>query len=207
MWHDLLSYFGKHDSVIGYILAMVAPLYASRVAILKILDDREARKEARAETERTRRQEEEKKQAADAEQKIIAEVSATSLRNAVNSDLMARAIMDALTAALIVAGDDNKIIHWNDAACALFGWTEREAVGRPITFIMPEDLRGIHLAGMERYKRTGEAHIIGQTVNLRGLHKSGRQIAVTLSLSEGSDVDGKKFFVGLLFATPPPLID
>src|SRR4051794_41044661 len=43
----------------------------------------------------------------------------------------------------IYTKDDHGIVtSWNVAAQALYGWTPEEAIGRPITFIIPLDRRG-----------------------------------------------------------------
>src|SRR2546422_7414238 len=62
---------------------------------------------------------------------------------------------------------------------------------------MPERFRDAHRAGLARYLATGEAHVVGKTVELAGRAKDGREFPLELSLAswkQGSDVG----FTGIL---------
>ena len=56
-----------------------------------------------------------------------------------------------------------------------FGHTAAEAVGQPLTLIIPERFRHLHEDGMERYLATGKPKIIGRPVELAGLRKDGSE--------------------------------
>ncbi|MBL4675095.1 MAG: PAS domain S-box protein [Mucilaginibacter sp.] len=81
---------------------------------------------------------------------------------------------------------DGTITTWNNGASELFGYTEDEIIGRPITTVIP----------VERLDE--EADIIGKIskgqkvdhfVTYR-LHKSGEEIPVSLAISPIKDADG-----------------
>src|SRR5207247_798817 len=57
----------------------------------------------------------------------------------------------------VIVGDveGGRIVLWNPAAEAIFGYTEAEAIGQPIEMLIPDDLRTRHRAGLARYRRTG----------------------------------------------------
>lgn len=58
--------------------------------------------------------------------------------------------------AVIVADAEAGTIQlWNDAATRLFGYARHEAVGMPVSVLVPEDLRADHLAGIGRFARDG----------------------------------------------------
>src|SRR2546422_5424633 len=62
---------------------------------------------------------------------------------------------------------------------------------------MPERFRDAHRAGLARYLATGEAPVVGKTVELAGRAKDGREFPLELSLAswkQGSDVG----FTGIL---------
>src|SRR5256885_12875197 len=62
---------------------------------------------------------------------------------------------------------------------------------------MPERFRDAHRAAQARYLATGEAHVVGKTVELAGRAKDGREFPLELSLAswkQGSDVG----FTGIL---------
>lgn len=85
--------------------------------------------------------------------------------------------------AAICAGHDNRIIAWNSAAEALFGYTALEAHGRSLSIIIPERFRSSHEAGLARAVKSGEARLAGQAVEILALHAQGHEFAVDLSLS------------------------
>ena len=83
----------------------------------------------------------------------------------------------------IVCGDAyGRITYWNGAAEENFGWSADEAVGQPLTLIIPERFRHMHEDGMERYLATGKPKIIGRPVELAGLRKDGSEFPVELSI-------------------------
>ena len=56
-------------------------------------------------------------------------------------------VLDALHDAVIVADEDNVIRYANDATASLLGWRRDDLIGRPVTTIVPERFRQMHLAG------------------------------------------------------------
>jgi PAS domain S-box-containing protein len=98
--------------------------------------------------------------------------------DAIDLNALAEAAPDA-----IVCGDAyGRITYWNRAAGESFGYTAEEAVGQPLTLIIPERFRHLHEDGMERYLATGKPKIIGRAVELAGLRKDGTEFPVELSV-------------------------
>jgi PAS domain S-box-containing protein len=109
----------------------------------------------------------------------------------------AHAIMASANDAIVTADAKGRVLSWNAAACSIFGHSEQEAVGQCLTVIIPERFRKAHDAGIERVTRGGDHHVIGQTVELAGLHQSGREIPIELSLSTWT-IDGEVFYSGII---------
>jgi PAS domain S-box-containing protein len=109
----------------------------------------------------------------------------------------AQAIMASANDAIVTADAKGRILSWNAAACAIFGHTEQDVVGRSLTEIIPERFRAAHDAGIQRVSTGGEHHVIGQTVELAGLHQSGKEIPIELSLSTWCN-DGEVFYSGII---------
>lgn len=99
--------------------------------------------------------------------------------------------------AAICAGPDNTILSWNSAAEDLFGHSAREAVGQPLSIIMPERHRAAHNAGLARAARTGESRLAGKSVEILALHADGTEFPVDLSLSMWFE-DGQPMFGALI---------
>jgi PAS domain S-box-containing protein len=88
----------------------------------------------------------------------------------------------------IISKDLNSIItSWNRGAEALFGYTAREAIGRPITMLMPPDKMDEEAGILARIRR-GERIQHYETVRRR---KDGTLVDISLSVSPILDAGGK----------------
>src|ERR1700719_117841 len=113
--------------------------------------------------------------------------------NEIPFDVLAEAAADGV----ILIDDKSTILFANPAAGQIFGYEPAEIVGNNLTSLMPEHLRQIHLTSLERYIATGQRHISWQSVELTGLHKSGRQFPIEVSLTEYT-IQGRRFFTGFV---------
>ena len=66
---------------------------------------------------------------------------------------------DTAADAVITAGLDGTITGWNPAAQLMFGYTEAEAVGSPVTMLMPDAFRHAHPAAMRRVRDGGSLRL------------------------------------------------
>jgi|HubBroStandDraft_6_1064221.scaffolds.fasta_scaffold00071_5 PAS domain S-box-containing protein len=88
----------------------------------------------------------------------------------------------------IIAKDLNGIVtSWNSSAERIFGYTEQEVVGKPITLIIPQDLQAEEEQILNRL-RSGERIEHFETVRIA---KDGKQILVSLTISPVKDWSGK----------------
>jgi diguanylate cyclase (GGDEF)-like protein/PAS domain S-box-containing protein len=99
--------------------------------------------------------------------------------------------------AAVCAGSDNLIVSWNSAAEQLFGYSADQAIGKPLSIIIPERLRAAHEAGLARAVQAGSARLAGQSVDILAAHANGTEIPVDLSLSMWFEA-GKPMFGALL---------
>lgn len=108
-----------------------------------------------------------------------------------------RSVTDSAQDAIISADGRGNIISWNNGAKNIFGYTKAEAVGKSLSLLMPEKYREAHRKRMRRFAETGEAHVIGNVVELQGLGKDGNEFPIELSLSTWESAKGK-FFTGII---------
>jgi PAS domain S-box-containing protein len=103
---------------------------------------------------------------------------------------------DAARLAAIIAGAEDAIVSktldgivtsWNPAAESMFGFTSDEALGRPITLIIPADRMHEEREILARLAR-GERTEHFETIRL---HKSGRTIPVSVTVSPVRDRTGR----------------
>jgi PAS domain S-box-containing protein len=109
-----------------------------------------------------------------------------SSRRAQASRYKLAAIVDSSNDAIVSKTLGGVITSWNRAAERMFGWTAKEAVGQPITMIIPPELHGEEL-GILRRLRAGERIELLETVRRK---KSGEQIEVALTISPVCDRSG-----------------
>lgn len=112
------------------------------------------------------------------------------------SGARSRIVMDTVADAVITVDESSRIRFVNPAAERIFGYEAGELVGRDMTDLMPDYLRRLHEAGMQRYIDTGVKHISWDGVELPGLHKSGREIRLEISFGEFS-FGGRRYFTGI----------
>ncbi len=101
----------------------------------------------------------------------------------VESERRYRQLTEAALDAIVVADQAGNVILFNPAAERTFGYRADEIVGRPLTELMPDEFRPRHDAGFRRYVTTRLGRLVGQTIELRGRRKDGREFPLELSLS------------------------
>jgi adenylate cyclase len=107
------------------------------------------------------------------------------------------AVITSATDAIVMADEHGIICGWNPAAERIFGYAAGEVTGRPLSMLVPERFRAAHDAGIARVTRTGETRVIGRTVELAGLHRSGHEFPIELSLSTWVRHE-RRFFAGIV---------
>lgn len=108
-----------------------------------------------------------------------------------------RSVAQTASDAIISANNDGHIIFWNRGAQVMFGYGEKEIMGKPLTLLMPERFREAHQKGIKRVSMTEERRIIGKTVELFGLRKDGSEFPLELSVSLWETRQGI-FFSGII---------
>ena len=96
------------------------------------------------------------------------------------------AIVESSEDAIVSKNLDGIITSWNRAAEHIFGYTAAEAVGQPITIVIPHDRQDEERTILTRIRR-GERLDHFETIRQR---KNGALIAVSLTVSPVKDADG-----------------
>jgi PAS domain S-box-containing protein len=97
------------------------------------------------------------------------------------------AIVESSDDAIVSKNLDGVITSWNRGAQRIFGYSAEEAVGRPITIVIPQDRQDEERTILTRIRR-GERIDHFETVRQR---KNGSLIVVSLTVSPVKDADGK----------------
>src|SRR5207245_7453767 len=108
-----------------------------------------------------------------------------------------RAVAETATDAIVSADKRGHITYFNPGAERIFGYAARDVIGRPLTLLMPQRFHGAHRQGLSRFLSTGQARVIGRTVELVGRRKDGTEFPLELSLASWK-AGGDTFFTGIL---------
>jgi PAS domain S-box-containing protein len=108
-----------------------------------------------------------------------------------------RTVVGTTPDVVVLADRNGSILFMNQAAVGLFGYTEGEVIGQPLTLLMPHRYREAHQAGIARVGTTSETRLIGRTVELHGLRKDGTEFPLELSIGTGKSPKGV-FYSGII---------
>src|SRR5829696_7566719 len=113
------------------------------------------------------------------------------------SEARYRTVLDAAFDAIVTITPDGIVRWFNHGAERIFGYRAEEVIGQQVTLLMPERYRELCMAGLHRYLRTGEARVVGGTIELVGLRKDGSEFPIEMSLGETYE-DGERLFTGVI---------
>ena len=114
------------------------------------------------------------------------------------SQIEYEALVENLRDGVLSINGSSQIVYANKSAGDIFGYVQSELVGQIMTTLMPEKYRPMHLAGMKHFLETGEAKVIGKTVELEGLKKNGDIFPIELSISQATKIGGDYLFTALI---------
>ena len=106
------------------------------------------------------------------------------------SEARHRAIAQSAPDAIITSDSAGLIVNWNRGAEAMFGYTESEITGQPLTRLMPERHRVGHLAGMHRAGFGAEPRTADEARELTGLRRDGGEFPLEISTARWEAADG-----------------
>ncbi len=108
------------------------------------------------------------------------------------------AVTASIQDAVVSVGADQRITFWNPAAERMLGWSAAEAIGRPLTMIIPERLHDAHLAGIARVAGGAPPKLIGgPPVELVARCRDGTETPIELALGRYVEA-GNSFYTGVL---------
>ena len=108
-----------------------------------------------------------------------------------------RSLVESATDAIVVADRRGFILSWNRSAFKLFGYTEKEVIGQPLTMLMPARYRHAHEQGLAHIESTGKGRVMGSLRELHGLKKDGAEFPIELSLGTWNTA-ASNFYSGII---------
>jgi PAS domain S-box-containing protein len=108
-----------------------------------------------------------------------------------------RAVVETAVDGVILIDAFANILMFNPACERLFGYAAREVIGQNVRVLMPDPYRSEHDSYIARYRKTGEARIIGSGREVSGRRKDGSTFPMDISVGEAKQ-EGESIFVGMI---------
>jgi len=94
------------------------------------------------------------------------------------------AILESSLDSLVVVDHEGRIVEFNPAAEATFGWTREQALGKTmVESIVPPRLREAHRRGFAHYLATGIGPILGRRLELSAIRADGTEFPIELTIA------------------------
>jgi PAS domain S-box-containing protein len=109
-----------------------------------------------------------------------------------------RAMLEAALDAVVSMDAHGRVIGWNHAAEAIFGYPAREATGREMAeLIVPPRLRDAHRRGLARFLRSRRGVVLDRRLELTAMRRDGSEFPVELTITHIA-LPGAPTFTGYL---------
>ena len=102
--------------------------------------------------------------------------------------------VNAAMDAIMVINESGEVVSFNPAAEAIFGYSREDALGQRLSgLIIPDRYRDAHENGLKHYLKTGEGPVLGNRIEIEGLHADGSELQVELAVKDIEGPKGKLF--------------
>ncbi len=129
------------------------------------------------------------------EQKKYAEILEATLQE---REGQMEALFQFAPDAIVSIDSHGKILSWNPEAEHIFGWAEKEVIGKTLTeTIIPDRYAVQHNNGMEHYITTGEEAVLNKLIEVFAVHKTKREFPIELKIST-TNLNGQNIFFGFI---------
>ena len=108
-------------------------------------------------------------------------------------EALGQIVASALDAIVMIDADD-RILEFNPAAEAMFGYTRDEACGQRLAdLLVPEHLRARHLAGVHAFVAAGEGALSGRSLETEALRRDGSTFPVEIAITRVGETRPPQF--------------
>jgi PAS domain S-box-containing protein len=114
------------------------------------------------------------------------------------SESRLRAMLESALDAVVSMDHTGRVVGWNHAAEATFGYRADETIGRDMAdLIVPPAYRDAHRRGLARFLHTQDPVLLDKRIELTGKHKNGTEFPVELTITK-IGLPGPPTFTGYL---------
>ena len=93
-----------------------------------------------------------------------------------------RSVTQSVEEAIVISDARGKIIFWSKGAEIIFGYAEKNILGKPLALLIPMQSSALHGGKLDQRLFSKASPIDGKTHELRGIHADGHRFPVELSL-------------------------
>ncbi len=126
---------------------------------------------------------------------VVTFLDVTALEEAQRQSARLAAIVEWSHDAIVGRGLDGEILSWNQAAESMFGYLESEALGRPLSLIVPTERQRELGSAFERIASVAPRPPFEMTL----VRKNGRGVDVSVGISPIKDGDGSVIGASAIF--------
>jgi PAS domain S-box-containing protein len=129
----------------------------------------------------------------------IVDIAAADAINALRvSNAKFSEIVSIASDAIISVDSSQTILNFNRGAEHIFGYSEEEVLGQPLTMLIPERFRAAHHAHVDRFQGSPvAARRMGERSTISGLRKNGEEFPAEASISR-IEIDGQVILTAVL---------
>jgi diguanylate cyclase (GGDEF)-like protein/PAS domain S-box-containing protein len=107
-------------------------------------------------------------------------------------------LLDILPDAVIMVDGRALICYVNPAVRTMLGYAPEELLGQPLSLLVPHEVRQRHQVMVERFRVSGPPTLMGSRPVLHAVHRSGRLVPLSISLTNITLGDGERVSVAVM---------
>lgn len=100
-----------------------------------------------------------------------------------------RQVVESAVDAVVTIDETHRILFFNEAAEAMFGFAKEEAIGQDLSLIIPKGHKERHQEYVRQFVATRKGRFINHTVELEAERRSGEQFSMRISFSVAEEGD------------------
>jgi PAS domain S-box-containing protein len=107
---------------------------------------------------------------------------------------LAGLVLETITEAVLVVGEDGRVVAANQRAAAMFGYGEADLLGLPVEQLMPARYRGAHAVHRASFNANAIPRMMGINRDLYAQRQDGSEFPVEAGLGP-TQVDGQRYVI------------
>ena len=98
------------------------------------------------------------------------------------NDQISSLLLEAISEAVVVVDNHQKIVEINASAEAIFGYSKEEIVGKNLDILLPSNYHESHSAHFKEFMKKAARRKMSDSKDIFGLHKNGDILELDLEL-------------------------